>query len=88
MKADIYVIMAEKVAARSAEYNVAGVADCDLGSGGNASEIYQECGSRILGDFATRVFRRPLTGEEWSTREAAFGDDLTGGDIRPDSNSA
>jgi hypothetical protein len=74
---DAYLIVAEKVAAWSAERNFAGVVDCNLDGGGN-----EECQNLFLNDFATRVFRRPLTSEELSTYQTVFADDLTGGDIR------
>ena len=74
---DAYMIAAEKVAAWSAERNFAGVVDCNLDNGN-----YEECQNRFLNDFATRVFRRPLTSEELSTYQTVFADDLTGGDIK------
>ena len=79
---DAYMIVAEKVAAWSSESNFADVVDCDFDSSGNAGVSYQECQDRFLNDFATRVFRRPLTSAELSTYQAVFDDSLSGGDIK------
>jgi hypothetical protein len=80
--ADAYLKIAEDVAAWSAARNFQNVVDCGFDSNGNASLSYQECESRFLNDFATRVFRRPLTTTELSTYQALFDDALTDGDIK------
>jgi hypothetical protein len=79
---DTYMIVAEKVAAWSAQRNFSGVVDCGFDSSGNASVSYQECKDRFLNDFATRVFRRPLTSAELSTYDTVFDESLSGGDIK------
>jgi hypothetical protein len=80
--ADAYLSVAKKVAAWSAARNFQGVVDCDFDSDGNTSLGYQACQTRFLDDFATRVFRRPLTSAEKTTYQAVFDNDLTGGDIK------
>jgi hypothetical protein len=80
--ADAYLSVAKQVAAWSAARNFQGVVDCGFDSNGNASLSYQECQTRFLGDFGTRVFRRPLTSAERATYQAIFADKLTGGDIK------
>jgi hypothetical protein len=79
---DAYMIVAEKVAAWSAERNFAAVVDCGFDNSGNAGVSAAECERRFLNDFATRVFRRPLSTEEESIYQAVFDDGLTGGDIK------
>ncbi len=79
---DAYMVVAEKVAAWSAQRNFQGVVDCGFDSSGNTSVSYQECESRFLNDFGTRAFRRPLTSAEMTTYRAVFNDSLTGGDIK------
>jgi hypothetical protein len=79
---DAYLLIAERVAAWSAERNFAGVVDCGFNNSGTPSVSNQECQSRFLDNFATRSFRRPLTNEEWSTFQALFDESLTGGDIK------
>jgi hypothetical protein len=80
--ADAYLSVAKKVAAWSAERNFQGVVDCGFDSNGNTSLSYQECQDRFLDDFATRVFRRPLTSADRSSYQAIFASDLTGDDIK------
>ncbi len=80
--ADSYITVAEKVAAWSAQRNFQGVVDCGFDNNGNASVSNQECQSRFLKDFATRAFRRPLTGAEMTIYQGLFDTGLTGGDIK------
>jgi hypothetical protein len=79
--ADAYLTVAKKVAAWSAERNFQGVVDCGFDGNGNASLSYQECQTLFFDDFATRVFRRPLTSAERTTYQALFDSNLTGDDI-------
>jgi hypothetical protein len=80
--ADAYLTVAEKVADWSAKRNFQGVVDCGFDNNGNASVSYQECESRFLDNFGTRVFRRPLTAAERSTYQAVFDNSLTGGSVK------
>jgi hypothetical protein len=72
--ADAYLAVAQKVAAWSAERNFQGVVDC-------TSLSYEACQTLFFSDFATRVFRRPLTSAELTSYQAVFDSSLTGGDI-------
>lgn len=80
--ADSYTTIAEKVASWSAQRNFQGVVDCGFDGSGNSSVSYDECKTRFLNDFATRVFRRPLSSAEQATYQAVFNNNLTGGDIK------
>jgi hypothetical protein len=79
---DTYLTVAEKVSQWSAEHNFEGVVECGFDKNGNSNISYEECESRFLNNFATRVFRRPLNATEHSIYEKLFDDSLTGGDIK------
>ncbi len=72
--ADAYLSVAEKVAEWSKANNYKGVVDCS-----NLS--YDACENRFLNDFATRVFRRPLSAAERTNYASVFATNLTGSDI-------
>lgn len=68
-----YSIVVGKVVDKLAALNFAGIVDCT----GLASDA---CGSKLMSDFAPKVFRRPVTDAELQVYAPMFTAEYTGGD--------